>query len=356
MEIIKDRPFLSVVIPIYNGSRFIPHLFEILKAQGAFNTDSDKSIEVVFVDDGSLDDSPSLLSELSAHYPLIRCHFQKNQGQPKARNAGLSMARGKYVYFMDQDDALVPGSLVPMCLTLDEAGGDVIRFNFQHLAESKFDDWKTYKMGEVQVTGHCNGQKFIEMTSGFSWGTMVWTSIFNREFLVRNNVFFEPNIRYLEDNMFNWKVMLKAEHVILADNLVYFWVDNNESESRVRDISHRIRRESYGEYVAMFYSELYQQIKADGRYLDNVKNLLERSIQWNVYSFWGFVLRYGALNCMEAKAKLQKHTDMGLYPYPKSYPQLHVGYPNTFKYRLMWKLMRHRRLLIALLWFRSLMK
>ncbi len=102
-------PRVSVVIAAYNGERFLAEALESLFAQ-----DYD-SFEAVFVDDGSSDRT----AEIAQLFP-VRLVAQENQGLPAARNAGLAIARGELVAFLDDDDVLPPTKLSVQVRYLDE--------------------------------------------------------------------------------------------------------------------------------------------------------------------------------------------------------------------------------------------
>lgn len=95
-----QTPRVSVIVPCYNYGRFLPQMAESLRAQ----TCSDW--ECLIVDDGSTDESPTVIAALAAEDSRFRALSQKNAGPSAARNTGLSAARGDYIQFLDADDLL----------------------------------------------------------------------------------------------------------------------------------------------------------------------------------------------------------------------------------------------------------
>lgn len=89
---------VSVVIPCYNGARFLAEAID------SISTQTYKQIEIIVVDDGSTDNS----SEIAASYPQVKCIRQENQGIAGARNRGLQESKGSYLIFHDHDDRLLP--------------------------------------------------------------------------------------------------------------------------------------------------------------------------------------------------------------------------------------------------------
>jgi glycosyltransferase involved in cell wall biosynthesis len=94
---------ISVIVPVYNAAAYLPDLFASLLAQ----THAPK--EVIFVNDGSKDQSETLIKEFQAHAPFpVRYILQENSGSSASRNRGLAEAKEAYVIFLDSDDLLVP--------------------------------------------------------------------------------------------------------------------------------------------------------------------------------------------------------------------------------------------------------
>ncbi|HJD96893.1 glycosyltransferase, partial [Mailhella massiliensis] len=95
-------PFLSVIIPVYNVEKYLARCLDSVLAQ------SFSDMEIICVDDGSTDSSPDILRAYAARDARIRLIHQKNRGIAAARNAGLDAAAGRYVAFVDSDDAVTP--------------------------------------------------------------------------------------------------------------------------------------------------------------------------------------------------------------------------------------------------------
>jgi len=100
------RPWISVVIPTHNHARELERALRSIADQG------DPGAEIVVVDDGSTDDTAAVLARLRAEFPspLVVLH-QPNRGPSAARNAGIRVSTGDYLYFLDADDRLLPGAL-----------------------------------------------------------------------------------------------------------------------------------------------------------------------------------------------------------------------------------------------------
>src|SRR5258707_10651350 len=96
-----DLDLTSVIIPCHNQARFLGEAVESVLAQ------TYPHCEVIVVDDGSTDDSPTI----AASFDRVRCLTQRNRGVAAARNSGLEVSNGDYVVFLDADDRLLPNAL-----------------------------------------------------------------------------------------------------------------------------------------------------------------------------------------------------------------------------------------------------
>jgi glycosyltransferase involved in cell wall biosynthesis len=97
----EQQPLVSVIIPVYNGARFLRAAVESVFAQ------TYRPFEVIVVDDGSADDS----GDIAQSFPDVRYMRQENQGVAAARNNGIEAARGEFFAFLDQDDLWAPEKL-----------------------------------------------------------------------------------------------------------------------------------------------------------------------------------------------------------------------------------------------------
>ncbi|MFA7140593.1 MAG: glycosyltransferase, partial [Proteiniphilum sp.] len=95
-----EQPKVSVIIPVYNTDAYVEEAVRSIMNQTL------RDIEIILIDDGSTDNSLSVIEKLAREDSRIQYISQTNQGQSVARNAGLEKASGEYIYFMDSDDIL----------------------------------------------------------------------------------------------------------------------------------------------------------------------------------------------------------------------------------------------------------
>ena len=134
-----SRPMLSVVIPVYNGTPYLPQLIESLLAQQRISN------EVLVVDDRSTDDSAAMIARLGAGLTGLRVIGQKNQGQAAARNAGMRQATGRYPAFLDADDMVDAGMYAKLVGLAEGEQLDIAIGNAWNFHEGRKPDTLVYR-------------------------------------------------------------------------------------------------------------------------------------------------------------------------------------------------------------------
>ena len=104
----KQSPRISVIVPVYNVAAWLPRCVDSILAQTC------KNMEILLVDDGSSDASGRICDAYAEKDPRIRVVHKENGGLSSARNAGLDMASGEYLGFVDSDDWIEPGMYAEM--------------------------------------------------------------------------------------------------------------------------------------------------------------------------------------------------------------------------------------------------
>lgn len=226
---------LSYIIPVYNGAKYIEHCVSIIEK---LNADIHDEFEIVVVDDGSKDNSISIINTLSSQFDNIVIVSKSNGGIASARNAGLLKATGKYVAFCDQDDCVCKG-LSAFIQKLEKSHSDFIITNYEISNGRK---GELFSSPEI-----CGREKVISMARYMlAYGLVpyldipqnrlrdvstVWNCIFKKEFLTSNNIFFESFVDYEDDWKFVTECLVYAKKVYLDTDKFYCWTVNPNSES-----------------------------------------------------------------------------------------------------------------------------
>ncbi|WP_329121927.1 glycosyltransferase family 2 protein [Streptomyces sp. NBC_01465] len=216
----------SIVVPVYNAGEYIDTSSESLLRQ-SIGADH---YEVIYVNDGSTDDSAERLEKLAAAHPHVRVHHQENSGWPgKPRNVGVRLSRGRYIQFVDQDDALGLEALERLCAMGERNEADVVLGKVAGTMQgpsSVFAD-------NVEV---CTAQDHPLMES------LTPHKMFRRDFLLENGIEFPEGRVRLEDQLFMARAYVAAERVsVLADYPCYYWMrreDKGNNSSAEIDLSY----------------------------------------------------------------------------------------------------------------------
>jgi poly(ribitol-phosphate) beta-N-acetylglucosaminyltransferase len=215
---------VSVVVPVYNGGRYLEDCATSLLAQSL----SPDEYEIVFVDDGSTDDSPTVVDKLAAEHPHVRVHHQPNSGWPgKPRNVGVAMARGAYVQFVDQDDLLGPEALARLHAMGIRNDSDIV---LGKVGGTKVGPSNVFRENVERCT--LEDAPLIESLSPHK--------MFRRAFLLAHDIRFPEGKRRLEDQLFMVQAYLRATTVsIVGDYLCYYWNRRDDGKNASRTASMR---------------------------------------------------------------------------------------------------------------------
>jgi heptose III glucuronosyltransferase len=185
MEDGVSHPTLSVVIPVYNGTPYLPQLIDSLLAQQRAPD------EVIFVDDGSTDDSAALIARLGSGLAGLRVIGQKNQGQAVARNVGMRHATGRYLAFLDADDMVDAGMYATLVRLAEEEQLDIAMGNAWNFHEGRSPDTLIYR--DVPDTGVITGEAWFQQR----WISRYlphycWMHVYRRSFIDEHGFVFPP--------------------------------------------------------------------------------------------------------------------------------------------------------------------
>lgn len=235
---LSDGDSLSVIIPAYNAERWIERcLKSALRC-------SSRSLEVICVDDGSTDESWTVMSVIAENDARVRLIRQSNQGRCAARNAGLAVATGEWVVFLDADDMLIPGSVD---VVLDASGADVpLICTLGTYVPEAVDEKSARCTSGTAILGAVEALKFlqapVEIAQSLSDGSVerralqaydsVWcqsscTKLIRRSLVTSGSVAFERGLKYGEDILFLHDLLTSDDFDVLFVPTVTHWCDNS---------------------------------------------------------------------------------------------------------------------------------
>ena len=219
-------PIISVIVPVYKVEKYLERCVSSLINQSL------KDMEIILVDDGSPDQSGALCERLQEMDERILVIHKKNGGLSSARNAGMKIACGKYIGFVDSDDDVE----LDMFQTMIEAAelnnadfvmADYIRFTQEGnatLVSTNLKDGNYLKEDIIK-----NIYPSLVMGKNIDYGPIlaVWHCIYNRSFLIANNITFAEDVKWSEDNLFSAMVGYCANRfVYLKGKGLYHYYQN----------------------------------------------------------------------------------------------------------------------------------
>lgn len=230
----REDIIVSVVIPIYNVSKWIDRGLEVILSQSL------KDIEVLLVDDGSTDDSAEKCRAWIEKDDRVRLISKENGGAGSARNAGLDVSKGRYVYFFDIDDIARPNLLEYCSSKMDELQVDYMMFGF-NMIEKGYVDSTIVCTHDEQIINNNSELKdaFIDQMLLCTGGNgFPWNKMYRLEFLNKHKLRFE-NQRIQQDEVFNILVYRQLEKAYISSEILYDYFIYSVGNTRSRFIPER---------------------------------------------------------------------------------------------------------------------
>lgn len=215
MEIIEQHSKnITAILPIYNVVEYLELAVSSLVNQTA------EKVEVILVDDGSTDGSAELADKLALQYEQIMVIHQKNSGAAEARNNGIKLATGKYLYFMDPDDWAKPDMLREMYDAAEKYSAQLVMTGFTN----KYDDGRIQNETAVipEFAVYSNKKQFRESAHIYLNNTMLavpWNKLYLKSYITENNLEF-PSVKW-DDLHFNIEAVKEIDRVVVVPNNDY---------------------------------------------------------------------------------------------------------------------------------------
>lgn len=201
------KDVISVIIPVYNVAAYLPQCLDSLLSQ------NHEKLEVILIDDGSKDESGAICDRYAARDSRIRVIHQKNGGAAAAKNAGLRVATGEYLSFVDSDDYLEPNVYGYMLDVLKSTQSDVAVFAFRNAFRSHTED-RLPNEGRTELSGK---EYLVRFTHDWTCA-LLWNKLYRRSLF--EGIFFEEGHR-IDDEYFTYQGIMNAEKVVCDDRIIY---------------------------------------------------------------------------------------------------------------------------------------
>lgn len=245
---------ISIIIPVYNVEKYLPQCLESIVNQTYQN------LEIIMINDGSTDSCPKICDDYAKKDKRIKLIHKQNGGLSDARNAGLKIATGDFISFVDSDDLVALDFFRTLSETLLENDADIAECEFQkfvHKEKIKYVPDRTENLAQL-----FEGEKIMEGLIKGPLHVMVWNKLYKIE-LVRDLLF--PVNRISEDAFWTYKVYGECVKTVKINKELYFY---RQRESSIMSSKYSIKRldslDAYEEkidYIKKKFPNLVGEVK-----------------------------------------------------------------------------------------------
>ena len=212
----EKAPLLSIIVPVYKVENYLPKCIDSILAQ----TFTD--FELILVDDGSPDDCPALCDAAAEKDARVRIIHQKNGGLSAARNAGLDVARGAWIGFVDSDDYIEPEMYEVLYQAVQSTGADLALCDYAEVDEAGA---PCQSMHVSLSEGELTGQELLKRASGLMV-QLAWNKLYRRAIFTQLRY---PEGKLNEDLFLIPEVCLQIQKAVVVPKALYYYVQRGGS-------------------------------------------------------------------------------------------------------------------------------
>ena len=178
----------SIILPIYKVEKYLRPCVDSILSQTFQN------FEIILVDDGSPDSCPQICDEYAAKDARVRVIHQQNAGQSAARNAGLDIAEGEYICYVDSDDFLIDNNALQKIADASESLPDTFHYKFVEWFESDGHIADCYFDYKIPTDGRTLAEMYCDLVDKDAYYNSAWGKVIKRELLQGNSIRFYKGI------------------------------------------------------------------------------------------------------------------------------------------------------------------
>lgn len=297
----------SIIIPVYNSSVYLNNCIDSIVKQ------SYNDFELILIDDGSTDNSLSLCLNWQQKDDRIQVHRQENKGQGSARNVGLSRAKGKYILFIDSDDAISEDTLeLNYRILISEPNIDCLQFPI-YMKYGTQDAYLKKEEEQFYEASKSNIKNLLLVDNVISW--IVCDKIFKKESIDR--MFFREDIKY-EDNYFMMQYIQGLNNFYISEKGIYYYYYREESTttSEITELKERSTIEVL--YLILDFLHPTKEFHIFYKYLVrliNVEKSIVNNFKTEVLGFSDYKKKVKPLDVLKTKLSIKEKVKIFLYKY-----------------------------------------
>lgn len=241
---------VSVIVPVYNAELYLERCLDSLVNQTLVD------IEIICVNDGSTDSTPDILERYQKRYQNIKVCSQCNKGQVASRKAGLNLASGMYIGFVDADDWVETNMYEELLQKAEEFNAELVTCGYYlegNYTTTHLDNIKEglYESGSMQHLRNNTIYNYEKKETGIRGA--VWCKLFERNVIINALQNISDDILIAEDKLCVIKSILECNSVYVIGKPLYHWVINNNSISHSDDVTYLQKIDNVYRYLISLY-------------------------------------------------------------------------------------------------------
>lgn len=247
-----QMPLISIIVPVYKVELYLDRCIQSVIHQQYPN------LEIILVNDGSPDSCPAMCDAWAGKDSRVKVVHKQNGGLSDARNAGLAIASGEYIAFVDSDDWVAPDFISAMYQAVQTTGADLAA------CEVWITDGNTPAppASETAPLRVCSPEEAIgDILGGKGFRAVAWNKLYRRSLLEAETF---PVGKYHEDEFFTYRILGKAGKLVFLNRPLYFYFQRQGSIMRSVSIRHLDALDAFAErveYLRTHFPGLYVQDK-----------------------------------------------------------------------------------------------
>jgi glycosyltransferase involved in cell wall biosynthesis len=295
---------ISVVVPVFNSAKYLEKCIESLLIQTL------SSMEFIFINDGSTDESLSILEKYALNNPKIKIINQVNQGVSAARNTGLAIANGDYIGFVDADDFVDSNYFSQLFEIAVQTNSQIVISGFNKVIDEKivynqpvFEIGKQFQLTEIK-------QYILPFFIEQDLMNTVWNKLYESKLIRINNVRFPLGFTNGEDGLFNIQAFSKSQSAYFIDCGGYYYRDVYDSATKnikkydYFNIALDIFNLDYEEQFGIVFQDIDLDKLKSKRFINSIISLIH--IYLNPKNGFSFSMRYHYVKRIVSHPEVEK--------------------------------------------------
>lgn len=244
------RPLVSIIVPVYNRGETVARCLDSILEQ------TWRQIEVILINDGSTDDTWSVLQRYGEQDERIVLINKPNSGVSDSRNFGMESAHGEYIQFVDSDDWIPENATEEYVRAIEDSGSDLVIADYYRIRGKQI-----HQSGDIREAGTYTRTRFAEFmmeNAGDFYYGVVWNKLFRRRLIEDHRLSFDDKLAWCEDFLFNLEYLRYAKTITVLKKPLYFYVKTKGSLVNTMTTPANVIRTKLTLFE--YYKDLYQSL------------------------------------------------------------------------------------------------